>query len=170
MKTECSFNKELLLLTHVGEAGPADAERVGRHTATCAACRAYLADLAEIGLRLEEWPEERPLPQTLGRIERVIQVGWNPAVPERHAPEPALPFLLISGLVAVLLLAAGWLQRWVTMLPVWGTRLGGWLIQLLGPFGVTLALVLLLGAFISLALLPALFWEIQNRRDTWRMT
>jgi hypothetical protein len=156
-------NRNVLLAVHFGEADARTVAQTRTHVHDCPACRAYLAELEEVGRALAVWTDERP-PVGLGDriIARAVSVPQRPVAVPRRPATSALPLLgalpAMGALVVLIRLVAGWLPA----LSFW-PQLDQW--PVLAPFvpvaAATVA-VMTLGGLATLAAAPALVMETRR--------
>jgi predicted anti-sigma-YlaC factor YlaD len=150
-------SKSTLVLMFYHETSSAEEQRGREHLAACAPCRGYFEEVQRMAARLSQWPEQKPLPDTFGRI----LANLPQTQPRPRAVQPAFSFKPILGIAFALfgiVLVLFWAQSKISALPLWPVYERHWLAQTLGSAGLALALFFALGTFITLALAPALYF------------
>lgn len=155
-------NKDTLLSLFYQEISSPEERKIREHLASCAECREYMRLLHQMNLTLNQWPEARPLPNTFDHILANIP-------PERlrasyvRPRTSARPIFNIAFAMLSILLLIYFVQSEVSMLPIWQSLSQYWIVQALGSFGFVALAFLGIGTFITLALAPILYFDLNKR-------
>lgn len=154
-------NKDTLLALFYHEVTLPEAQKIREHLADCEDCRKYMHLLNQMDSALNQWPEANPLPDTFDRILATIPERWH-ASHVRPAVSARPIFNIAFAMVAILLLIY-FVQSRMSQLPFWPAFEQNWLVQTLGSYGFVALVFFGLGAFITLALAPILYFDLNKR-------
>lgn len=155
-------NKDTLLSLFYQELPSLEEQKIREHLAGCADCREYMRVLNRMNVSLSQWPETKPAADTFERIlanippERLQASFVKPAVPAR-------PIFNIAFAMFSILLLIYFVQSKVSMLPLWESLSQYWIVQTLGSFGFVALAFLSIGTFITLALAPILYFDLNKK-------
>lgn len=155
-------NKDTLLSLFYQELPSLKEQKIREHLAGCTDCREYMRLLNRMNVTLNQWPETGPAPNTFERIlanippERLRASFVKPTVSAR-------PILNIAFAMISILLLIYFVQSEISMLPLWQSLSQYWIVQALGSFGLVALAFLGIGTFITLALAPILYFDLNKR-------
>lgn len=155
-------SKDTLLSLFYQELPALEEQRIREHLAGCADCREYMRSLNRMNATLNHWPETNPAPNTFERIlvnippERLRVSYVRPAVSARPI------FNIVFAMISILLLIY-FVQSKVSMLSLWESLSQYWIVQTLGSFGFVALAFLGIGTFVTLALAPILYFDLNKR-------
>jgi anti-sigma factor RsiW len=159
-------NRNALLAFHFGEGDARDAARMRAHVESCAACRAYRAELTALTTALAGWHDEAPPAATAERI--VARAVQSPQAPATGRPKPqagALPLLALLPVMGALVHLIGLVATWLPALSFW-PRLDQWpTLEPVVPFAAATVALLLIGGLAALAAAPALVMESRRQES-----
>jgi hypothetical protein len=170
-KHGCNMNKNNLLTLYFHEGIEKEEQEIQKHVAQCEECRTYLLSLEQVDQGIHLWQDETPLPNTWDLIEAQLLLEPAPVKQKQSVPaRSTIPFTPITPIVTIIFSAVAiltvifFLHDKITLLPVWQTIKEYWYFRFLGTFGVTAALVFLLGFFFTLAITPVLILEAKTKK------
>ncbi len=154
-------NKNAILSLFYHECTQQEESKLRDHLTGCEDCREYLNELKQMDFILKYSQDEQPLPGTIDKILANIPAERPRVAPAR--PEmSALPFFRI-GFVMIFILSLIYLvQDRISMQPFWQSMQEIWVIQTVGSFGFVAFLFLCAGTFITLALAPILYFDVNK--------
>ncbi|MCU7501133.1 MAG: hypothetical protein HF300_17305 [Ignavibacteria bacterium] len=158
-------NKNHLLDLYFHEGSEEDHAEVAEHIKTCQSCREYLESLDGTMNLLSELKEEEPRGDLFGSILREVSVPVIKPTKKKTGVE-LLPVLKIAFGEIFLFALVYFIKIQITLLPFWNIIEKNWIIRSLGDTGVSVALVLIAGSFITLAMAPILLME-SNRKNSF---
>ncbi|MGH7595023.1 MAG: hypothetical protein ACREOI_01675 [bacterium] len=162
MPHEYHENKDTLLSLFYHEASPLEEQRARQHIASCVECREYMQVLSRVNLALNQWPDEKPLPDTFDRVLANIP----PEQPRAFYVKPAIsarPIFNIAFAMISILLLIYFVQSRISAFPFWQAFEQYWIVQTLGSFGLVALAFLGLGTFITLSLAPILYFDLNKK-------
>ena len=155
-------NEDALLSLFYGEASPLEEQHLRQHLAGCEDCREYMQLLQRLNLALNRWPEEKPLVDTCDRILAIFP-SEQPRGRYVRAPVSARPIFNIALAMIFILLLIYFAQSQISLLPVWRSLAQYWIIQALGSFGFVALIFFGIGSFLTLALAPILYFDLNKK-------
>jgi hypothetical protein len=155
-------NKDTLLSLFYHEASPQEEQGAREHLAACEDCREYMQVLSRMNSALNQWQDEKPLPDTFDRILANIPPE-QPAVIYTRPAISARPIFNIAFALLFILLLIYFVQSRITMLPIWRTFEQYWFIQALGSFGFVALAFFGIATFFTLSLAPILFFDLNKK-------
>lgn len=158
-------NKNHILDLYFLEGSEEEHAAVTEHIKNCAGCRQYLEDLKETMNILSELKEEEPAKNLFGNILSEVSVPV-PKPSKKKTGVELIPLLQIAFGEIFLFSLIYFIKIQITLLPFWKTIENNWIIQSLGDAGVSVAIVLIAGSFITLAMAPILLME-SNRKNSF---
>lgn len=157
------MNKNKLLTLYFHEGSEREEEKIQEHVLGCSECREYILNLEQTEKSLVQWKDEKPRPDTLDLImQNIPQKQIKPA--KSKTAVPLFPLLAIIFSAAAILTFIVLVKDKITRFPFWKTIESLWIVQQLGPFGVTAFLVFLLGFVLTLSLTPILIFESRSKK------
>lgn len=166
MANICDFNKNLLLEFFFGELHEERKKQVHSHLEGCPECRQYLLELGVLDDSLKLLSVEKPAPWTLEKVmERIPEREQELRErPEKTFQVPALPFLKIILCIAFMIGALLLINWKVTTQAFWGQIRDWWFMRAFGSLGFTAAALFLIGAAITLVLLPVFILDSKSNQ------
>jgi hypothetical protein len=144
------------------ETSPQEEQRARQHLASCDDCREYMQVLNRMDSALSQWQTERPLPDTFDRILATIPSEQPRAIYVKPAISARPIFNIAFAMISILLLIY-FVQSRISALPFWQAFEQHWIVQALGSFGLVALAFLGIGSFITLALAPILYFDLNKR-------
>jgi hypothetical protein len=161
------MNKNKLLTLFFHEGNEREEKKIQEHVLFCNECRGYISNLEQTDQSLAQWKDEKPRPDTLDRImQNIPQKQLKPAANKTAVPVFPLITIIFSAIAILTFIVL--VKDKITRFPFWKTIESFWIVQQLGPFGVTAFLVFILGFVLTLSLTPILIFE--SRSKNYRYT
>jgi hypothetical protein len=155
-------NKDTLLSLFYHEASPQEEQGARKHLAACEDCREYMQVLSRMNSALNQWQDERPLPDTFDRILANIP----PEQPRTMYVKPGISarpiFNIAFALISILLLIY-FVQSQISALPLWQSLARYWIVQALGSFGFVALAFFGITTFFTLSLAPILYFDLNKK-------
>lgn len=155
-------NKDELLRLFYREAAPPEEQKMREHLAGCDDCREYMRFLQQMNGALSRWQDETPLPNTFDKILSGIPPEYSKAVYVKPVSAARPIFQIVFALISILLLIY-FVQSQVSTLPLWQSLAQWRVVQTLGSFGFVTLVFFSFGTFITLALAPILYFDLNKR-------
>lgn len=155
-------NKDELLRLFYREAAPPEEQKMREHLAACDDCREYMRFLQHMNGALSRWQDEAPLPNTFDKIIAGIPPESAKAIYVKPVPSARPIFHIAFALLSILLLIY-FVQSQISALPLWQSLAQWWVVQTLGSFGFVALVFFGVGTFITLALAPILYFDLNKR-------
>ncbi|MCU7496140.1 MAG: hypothetical protein HF314_18765 [Ignavibacteria bacterium] len=157
-------NKNRILDLYFLEGSEDERTEVTEHMKNCESCRKYLESLKDTMNLLSELKEEEPAKDLFSNILSEVSV----LVPQPSKKKPGvdlIPVLQIAFGEVFLFSLIYFIKIQIALLPFWNMIEKNWIIQSLGDTGVSVALVLIAGSFITLAMAPVLLMESDRKNS-----
>jgi hypothetical protein len=127
----------------------------------CPACREHEDEVSALELAFEAWTEEAPPAPLRARVlARALSTVQQ--APVRAIAPDALSLFAVVPVMAALAAAIRLLAAWMPASRYWPHLAVPAVLDVVGPTGVAVFLMLGVGALVTLALAPALFLESQG--------
>lgn len=155
-------NKNTILSLFYGETSESEAKRIRHHLQSCEGCREYFQLLQQMSAAFEQWQDEQPEPHTFDKIMANIPQE-QPKMVRLKPTFSARPFFNIAFGLMFILLSIYFVQSRLAMLQLWQALEKLWIFDLLGSFGFVAMMFFAIGAFLTLALAPVLYFDLHRR-------
>ena len=148
-------NKNRLLEYFYKEGSVSERQRIYKHLHDCHDCREYMQTLEQTSNILNELPGHTPPANTFDVMIKEMNISPQKPVKKRQI-NSVLPYFQIALSIPFILAVLYYFQNKLSLLPVWETLEGIWIIEKIGSFGLVTVIFFLIGSFITMALAPVL--------------
>ncbi len=156
----CHDNKNRLVDLHFREDSGLRLRKTAKHVSSCDSCNDYLKSLIETEEIVKSWEDETPMENSFAMIMAEIpdeKPEKSPVISEKITLKQAVSWVSFSLTIVFSLVFA--FHKKLTLLPFWKDIEHLKVIEMLGSFGVSLVLLLLLGGLVVMSLAPVIFFE-----------
>lgn len=159
----CDFNKNQLLTLFFHEGEKEEEERTQNHVNECKDCQDFLQTLKQTDHTLGNWSDELPDQDMFASILKDLpETGKQSTMAKSYSLKPMIliVFAIMTFMATIFLI-----HNKISSLQIWQTVKEWSIFQLVGTFGVTSILLIMVGIIISLSILPILIIEQSSSKS-----